>query len=64
MECAYVKSSLTEAAYFANPVEFGKNGVSKNLGYGKLNKYEESLLKEALPELKKNIATGEKFVNK
>lgn len=64
VECAYIKSDLTEASYFANPVVFGKNGVAKNLGYGKLNAYEEALLKEALPELKKNIITGEKFINK
>ncbi|XP_063368428.1 malate dehydrogenase, mitochondrial [Cydia amplana] len=64
VECAYIKSELTEAAYFANPVVFGKGGVAKNLGYGTLNQYEQQLLKEAIPELKKNIATGEKFVNK
>lgn len=64
VECAYIKSDLTEASYFANPVVFGKNGVAKNLGYGTLNAYEESLLKAALPELKKNIVTGEKFINK
>ncbi|XP_047032904.1 malate dehydrogenase, mitochondrial [Helicoverpa zea] len=64
IECAYVKSDLTEAKYFANPLCFGKNGVAKNLGYGKLNAYEQQLLKAAIPELKKNIETGEKFVSK
>lgn len=62
VECAYVKSSLTEAAYFANPVVLGKNGVDKNLGYGTLNAFEQQLLKAAMPELLKNIETGEKFV--
>lgn len=62
VECAYVKSDLTDAKYFANPICFGKNGVAKNLGYGKLNAYEEKLLKIALPELKKNITKGEQFV--
>ncbi|KAH9645494.1 hypothetical protein HF086_007010 [Spodoptera exigua] len=64
VECAYMKSDLTEASYFANPVQFGKNGVAKNLGYGKLNAYEEKLLNAALPELKKNIAKGVEFVSK
>lgn len=64
IECAYVRSDLTEATYFANPLVFGPNGIAQNLGYGCLNQYEQNLLKAALPELKKNIATGEKFVNK
>ncbi|CAF4803868.1 unnamed protein product [Pieris macdunnoughi] len=64
VECAYVKSDLTEAAYFANPVLLGKNGLEKNLGYGKLNAYEQQLLKEAMPELLKNIKTGEDFAKK
>lgn len=64
VECAYVKSDLTEAAYFANPVQLGPNGVEKNLGYGDLNEYEQELLKEAIPELLKNIKTGEDFAKK
>ncbi|XP_013167953.1 PREDICTED: probable malate dehydrogenase, mitochondrial [Papilio xuthus] len=64
VECAYVKSDLTEATYFANPVQFGPNGVEKNLGYGELNDYEKELLKAAIPELLKNIKTGENFANK
>lgn len=62
VECAYIKSDLTEASYFANPVLFGKNGVAKNLGYGELNNFEQELLKAAIPELLKNIETGIKFV--
>ncbi|VVC99629.1 unnamed protein product [Leptidea sinapis] len=64
VECAYIKSDLTEAAYFANPVLLGKNGVEKNLGYGKLNEFEQQLLKAAIPELLKNIKTGEEFAKK
>ncbi|XP_068623309.1 malate dehydrogenase, mitochondrial [Battus philenor] len=64
VECAYVKSDLTEATYFANPVQLGRNGVEKNLGFGTLNAYEQQLLKAAIPELKKNIQTGEDFVKK
>lgn len=64
VECAYIKSDVSEAKYFANPVVLGKNGVEKNLGYGKLNAFEQELLKAAIPELLKNIKTGEEFANK
>jgi malate dehydrogenase len=62
VECAYVKSDVTESPYFACPVVLGANGVSKTLGYGELNSYETQLLKDAIPELLKNIKTGVEFV--
>ncbi|KOB77995.1 Malate dehydrogenase [Operophtera brumata] len=62
--CAYVQSDVTDAPYFANPVLLGKNGVEKNLGYGKLNEYEQKLLAAAMPELIKNIKAGEDFAKK
>ncbi|XP_028159963.1 malate dehydrogenase, mitochondrial-like [Ostrinia furnacalis] len=62
VECAYIKSDITESPYFANPVVLGKNGVEKNLGFGTLNAYEKELLKAAIPELLKNIKVGEEFV--
>jgi len=64
VECSYVKSDVTEASYFATPVVIGPNGVEKNLGLGKLSSFEQELLQKALPELKKNIQTGEDFVHK
>jgi malate dehydrogenase len=64
VECAYVQSDVTEATYFATPLVLGKNGIEKNLGLGQLNAYEKELLAKAIPELKKNIAKGEAFVNK
>ncbi|CAG5102048.1 Similar to MDH2: Malate dehydrogenase [Cotesia congregata] len=64
VECAYVRSNVTEAKYFSTPVLLGKNGVEKNLGLGKLSAFEEKLLAAAIPELKKNIQKGEDFVNK
>ncbi|RZF42368.1 hypothetical protein LSTR_LSTR004176 [Laodelphax striatellus] len=64
VECAYVRSDLTDAKYFSTPVLLGPGGVEKNLGYGKLSAFEEGLLKAAIPELKKNIQKGEDFVNK
>lgn len=64
IECAYVKSDVTEASYFSTPIHLGKNGLEKNLGLGKLSDFEKELVKAAVPELKKNIAKGEEFVAK
>jgi len=64
IECAYVRSDVTEAKYFATPLLLGRKGIEKNLGLGKLNDFEQQLLKEAIPELKKSIEKGEKFINK
>ena len=62
VECAYVKSDITEATYFATPILLGKNGVEKNLGLGNLSDFEQGLLKAAIPELQKTIKKGEEFV--
>lgn len=62
IECAYVKSNVTEATYFSTPLKIGKNGIQENLGLPKLNAFEEGLLKAAIPELIKNIQKGEDFV--
>ena len=64
VECSYVASDITEAAYFATPILLGKNGVEKNLGLGTLSAYEEELLKAAVPELQKTIQKGIDFVAK
>jgi malate dehydrogenase len=64
IECAYVASSLTEAAYFSTPLVLGPNGAEKNLGLGNLTAFEEELLKASLPELKGSIKKGEEFVAK
>jgi len=41
-----------------------KNGVEKILGTGPLSDFEKELLEKALPELRKNIETGIKFIRK
>lgn len=63
VECAFIKSDLTEAAYFASPVLLGKNGVEKNLGIGNLSDYEKRLVEQAMPELVGNIKKGEAFAS-
>lgn len=62
IECSYVRSDVTEAKYFSTPLLLGKCGIEKNLGLGKLSDFEQCLVQEAVPELKKNIEKGEKFV--
>ena len=48
MECAFVKSDVTEAAYFANPLRLGKEGVVENLGMGQLSNFEKKKLEEVI----------------
>ncbi|CAB3246071.1 unnamed protein product [Arctia plantaginis] len=64
VECAFVKANRCDTPYFACPILLGRNGLEKNLGTGNLNELESSLLKKAIPELLKNIKTGEDFVMK
>jgi malate dehydrogenase len=63
IECAYVASEGLETSYFATPLLFGKNGVEKSLGIGKITDYEAKLIQVAVKELKANIEKGEKFVH-
>jgi len=62
IECAYVRTDSAEAKYFSTPLLLGKDGMSRNLGLGKLIDYEVNLIKAAMPELIKNIEKGEEFV--
>ncbi|XP_040572103.1 malate dehydrogenase, mitochondrial [Lepeophtheirus salmonis] len=61
VECAYIKSDLTEAGYFATPVVLGRTGVVKNLGLGELSEFEKELLKSGVTELIGSIKKGEEF---
>jgi malate dehydrogenase len=62
VECAYVKSDVTEAHYFSTPILLGPHGILINLGLGKINSFEQGLLQASLPELKRDIEKGENFV--
>jgi len=64
VECAYVKSDVGDAGYFSTPLVLGKDGMVKNLGLGKLNPFEEKMVKEAMPELKKSVQKGIDFASK
>ncbi|OQR67796.1 malate dehydrogenase [Tropilaelaps mercedesae] len=64
VECAYVKSDIGDAGYFSTPLILGKNGMEKNLGLGKLSKFEEEMVAKAMDELKKSVKKGVDFVSK
>jgi len=65
IECAYVASKEGgDAGYFSTPLLLGKNGMTKNLGLGKLSAYEAELVKIAMPELKASVQKGLDFANK
>ncbi|PIL36569.1 hypothetical protein GSI_00258 [Ganoderma sinense ZZ0214-1] len=49
--------------FFSSNVELGPNGVEKILPIGQLSAEEEELLAACLPDLKKNIEKGKKFVS-
>merc|ERR1712151_1099776 len=60
-ECAYVQSTVADLPYFTSKVTFGKNGVEKVHPIGKLNKYEEGRLEQAIAALKTEIKSGVDF---
>merc|ERR1719222_1791672 len=58
-ECAYVMSDVMPGVpYFTSKVTFGKTGVEKVHGIGKLSKHEETRLAEAVAALKGEIKSG------
>merc|ERR1712060_896844 len=61
IECAYVKSDISDLPYFTSKVVFGAEGVSKILPLGELNEYETKRLEEAKAQLKTEIETGMKY---
>jgi malate dehydrogenase len=65
VECSYVQSTVTDAAFFSTPIQFNKNGLEKNLGLPTgLTKYEEGLVEAAAKELQGSIKKGIEFANK
>jgi malate dehydrogenase len=65
VEPTFVQSDLYKSEgvdFFSSRVELGPNGVEKIHDVGKIDEIEEGLIKEALADLKKNIAKGVEFV--
>jgi len=46
VECAFVKSEVTETPYFATPLLLGKNGLEQNMGMGEISEFEKKKLQE------------------
>ncbi|UJR23649.1 hypothetical protein I4U23_026634 [Adineta vaga] len=61
VECGYISSQETEFKYFATPLLFGRNGVEKSMGVGKLSDFETKLIEKAKKELNGNIQNGVEF---
>jgi len=61
VECAYVKSDITDLPFFTSKVEFGRGGIVKVHPIGPLNEYEKTRLQEANAQLKTEIETGLKY---
>ncbi|CAF3326240.1 unnamed protein product [Rotaria socialis] len=61
VECGYIASRETEFSYFATPLLFGRNGVERSMGVGKLSDFEKKLIEKAKKELNGNIESGLTF---
>lgn len=62
VECAYVDGGSEHAAFFAQPVLLGKNGIEKVLPYGELSAFEARARDSMLDTLKADIQLGVDFV--
>lgn len=62
VECSYVRSNITSAAYFSTPLLLGKNGIEKNLGLPTLNTFEQTLLVAAVSKLQHDIKLAQQFI--
>lgn len=63
VQCAFVESNLTDAAFFASPCKFGPNGVEEVLPFGDLSAYEQGWFDKMMPDLQKQIQKGIDFAN-
>ena len=62
-ECAYVASTVTDAAYFSTRVELGAGGVSKIHEIGSMSAFEQANFDEMLPTLIAQIEKGVAFAS-
>merc|ERR1712087_843375 len=51
VECAYVKSDVSDLPYFTSKVIFGADGISKVLPVGELNEHETKRMEEVKTQL-------------
>lgn len=62
VEYAYVEGEGEHAAFFAQPIRLGKNGIEEFLSYGPLSQYEQQSMDNMLDTLKEDIQKGIDFV--
>lgn len=61
VQCAVVRSDITEAKYFSSPIVLGRNGIEEVLDLGTLTVFEKEQLAAALPKLQEEIQRGEDY---
>ncbi|KAI4483026.1 hypothetical protein M0804_008081 [Polistes exclamans] len=61
---AYTESRVTPARFFSNELLLGPAGIDKNLGFGRVNVFEQKLIDDAVKVLQKQIAMVEEFIDK
>lgn len=64
VECAYVESTVTDAAFFSSPLKLGPDGIQEILPMPKLSPFEQAAVDEMMPQLKEEIAQGVEFGQK
>ncbi|KAH8239877.1 hypothetical protein KR032_008912, partial [Drosophila birchii] len=64
VECAFVASELTDAPYFASPLELGKDGVKSIRPLPKMSDAEQEALAKLIPVLQENAKEGIDFAQK
>lgn len=64
VECAFIKSSVTQLPFFSSQVTFGRNGVEKVHTVPKLDSYEQQRLSEVSVVLKEDIELGLEYAKK
>ncbi|KAH8364077.1 hypothetical protein KR084_002234 [Drosophila pseudotakahashii] len=64
IECSFVASQLTDAPYFASPLELGKGGIKRYLPLPQMSNYEKEALDKLLPILRQNAEEGIDFAKK
>ncbi|XP_043648552.1 malate dehydrogenase, mitochondrial [Drosophila teissieri] len=61
VECAFVASELTDAPFFASPLELGKDGIKGYIPLPQMSDYEKEALEKLLPVLRQNADEGVNF---
>jgi len=61
VECAFVASELTDAPFFASPLELGNDGIKRYLPLPQMSDSEKEALEKLLPVLRQNSEEGIQF---